>query len=72
MTTSEAVVLNPYDYDFHDDPYPVYQRLRDDTPLYYNEDLKFWALSRHEDVRAGFGDNVRLSNRNGVLLDPAS
>ena len=63
-------MLNPYDYDFHENPYPVYQRLRDDTPLPYNEDLKFWALPRHEDVRAGFRDNVRLSNCNGVSLDP--
>ena len=24
------VVFNPYDYDFHEDPYPYYKRLRDD------------------------------------------
>ena len=44
------VVLDPYDYDFHEDPYPYYKRLRDEAPLYRNEDLGFWALSRHRDV----------------------
>ena len=67
-----APVLNPYDYDFHEDPYPTYKRLRDEAPLYHNDELNFWALSRHADVLAGFRDNVRLSNRNGVSLDPAA
>ena len=48
--TSTPVVLDPYDYEFHEDPYPVYKRLRDEAPLYHNEDLDFWALSRHADV----------------------
>jgi len=65
-------VLNPYDYNFHEDPYPVYKRLRDEAPLYRNDELNFWALSRHADVLAGFRDNARLSNRNGVSLDPAA
>jgi cytochrome P450 len=65
-------VLDPYDYDFHEDPYPYYKRLRDEAPLYHNEELGFWALSRHADVAAGFRNSVTLSNRNGVSLDPAS
>ena len=42
------LVLDPYDYDFHEDPYPYYKRLRDEAPLYRNEELGFWALSRHQ------------------------
>ena len=38
------IVLDPYDYDFHEDPYPYYKRLRDEAPLYHNDDLGFWAL----------------------------
>ncbi|MGD9622568.1 MAG: cytochrome P450 [Mycolicibacterium sp.] len=66
------VVLDPYDYDFHEDPYPYYKRLRDEAPLYHNEDLGFWALSRHWDVLAGFRNSTTLSNKFGVSLDPAS
>jgi len=66
------LVLDPYDYDFHEDPYPYYRRLRDDAPLYRNEELKFWALSRHQDVLQGFRNSTTLSNRDGVSLDPVS
>ena len=69
---SPDVVLDPYNYDFHEDPYPYYKRLRDEAPLYYNEELKFWALSRHQDVIAGFRNSTTLSNKFGVSLDPAS
>ncbi|HTX95635.1 MAG TPA: cytochrome P450 [Mycobacterium sp.] len=67
-----ALVLDPYDYDFHEDPYPYYKRLRDEAPLYRNEELKFWALSRHRDVLQGFRNSTQLSNRDGVSLDPVS
>ncbi|MCV7280526.1 cytochrome P450 [Mycolicibacterium flavescens] len=71
MTISE-IVLDPYDYDFHEDPYPYYKRLRDEAPLYRNDELGFWALSRHQDVLAGFRNSTTLSNKFGVSLDPAS
>jgi cytochrome P450 len=66
------LVLDPYDYDFHEDPYPYYRRLRDEAPLYRNDELKFWALSRHGDVLAGFRNSTALSNKYGVSLDPIS
>ncbi|KAA1248609.1 cytochrome P450 [Mycobacterium simiae] len=66
------LVLDPYDYDFHEDPYPYYRRLRDQTPLYHNEALGFWALSRYRDVHQGFRNSTALSNRDGVSLDPVS
>ena len=76
MTTNSGaisdVILDPYDYDFHEDPYPYYQRLRDEAPLYHNEELGFWALSRHRDVLQGFRNSTTLSNREGVSLDPVS
>ncbi|SFS63420.1 cytochrome P450 [Saccharopolyspora flava] len=69
---SSDVVFSPYDYAVHDDPYPAYARLRDEAPVYRNDELDFWALSRHADVAALFRDNTRLSNANGVSLDPAA
>ncbi|MEC3913855.1 cytochrome P450 [Nocardia sp. CDC160] len=68
----EPLLFDPYDYRVHEDPYPVYQRLRTEAPLYHHPELDFWALSRHVDVAAGFRDNVRLSSANGVSLDPAA
>lgn len=69
---ASPLVLDPYNYDFHEDPYPYYRRLRDEAPLYRNDELGFWALSRHADVHAGFRNSRTLSNKFGVSLDPAS
>lgn len=69
---TDAPVLNPYDYDFHEDPFPYYRRLRDEAPVYRNDELDFWAISRHHDVLQGFRNNEVLSNADGVSLDPVS
>lgn len=66
------LILDPYSYDFHEDPYPYYRRLRAEAPLYRNEERNFWALSRHADVLKGFRNSTALSNRLGVSLDPVS
>jgi cytochrome P450 len=70
--TTATVSFSPYDYAIHDDPYPVYARLREQAPLYRNDDLDFWALSRHADVVAAFRDPARFSSANGVSLDPSA
>ena len=68
----QQIPFDPYAYDFHEDPYPTYARLRDHAPVYYNSDLDFWALAGHDDVRNAFRDSVNLSNAWGVSMDPSS
>jgi cytochrome P450 len=63
---------SPYAWEVHEDPYPVYARLREEAPLYRNDALGFWALSRHADVLAAFRDTEHLSNERGVSLDRSS
>ncbi len=70
--SSAPVSFSPYDYRIHEDPYPVYARLRDEAPLYRNEEQDFWALSRHADVTAAFREPTRFSSANGVSLDPSA
>ena len=73
MTVVDANVrYSPYDYEIHDDPYPTYARLREEAPLYRNDELGFWALSRHADVTAAFRDTARFSSANGVSLEPTA
>jgi cytochrome P450 len=67
-----SLCFSPYDYQIHADPYPVYARLRDEAPLYRNDELDFWALSRHEDVASVLRDWERFSNANGVSLEPSA
>lgn len=64
-----TVEYSPYDEQIQVDPYPVYARLRESAPVYRNEDLDFWALSRHADVTAALRDSTGFSSANGPLLD---
>jgi cytochrome P450 len=63
---------SPYAYEAHDDPYPTYARLRAEAPVYRNDDLDFWALSRHVDVTAAFRDVATFSNADGVSIEPSA
>ncbi|MGR6921223.1 cytochrome P450 [[Actinomadura] parvosata] len=60
---------SPYDYAMHEDPYPTYARLREEAPIYRNEDVDFWALTRHADVYAAGRDFATYSNSYGVSLE---
>jgi cytochrome P450 len=70
MTTTTAdLYYDPYDRDIDADPYPVYRRLRDEAPLYYNEPHDFWAVSRFEDVQRGLVDRETFSSARGAVLE---
>jgi cytochrome P450 len=72
VTTVAPLTYSPYDYAIHEDPYPTYARLRAEAPVFYNEELDFFAFSRHADVLAAFRDVDHYSNAYGVSLDPAA
>lgn len=52
-----------------DDPYPVYRRLRDEAPLYHDEERGIWAFSRFDDVHRVARDWETYSSREGNDLD---
>jgi cytochrome P450 len=59
---------DPYTAISDPDPYPLYARLRDEAPLYYNDEYDFYAVSRYEDCERGLVDAKRyISGRGGVL-----
>lgn len=60
---------DPFAYATHENPYPIYARLRAEAPVYRNEALGFWALSRHADVLAALRDWRRYSSAHGVSLE---
>jgi cytochrome P450 len=64
-----ALELNPFSYEFHEDPYPTYRRLREEAPLYRNDALSFWALSRYRDVLAASLDWETYSSAEGTTLE---
>ncbi|TNM36449.1 cytochrome P450 [Nocardioides albidus] len=71
-TTGAPLLFDPYDYAFQDDPYPTYQRLRDEAPVFHAEDDDIWVISRHRDVFDVLRDDVAFSNRMGVSLDASA
>jgi cytochrome P450 len=67
-TTADEIYYDPYDFDIDADPYPVWKRMRDEAPLYYNEKYDFWALSRFDDVeRCSIDWRTYRSGRGTVL-----
>jgi cytochrome P450 len=60
---------DPYDATIDADPYPVWRRLRDETPLYYNEQHDFYALSRFADVHAASLDWQSYSSARGTVIE---
>jgi cytochrome P450 len=61
--------FDPFDYAFHEDPYPMYRALREEAPIYWNPEIGFWAFSRHADVLAGFKDWQHFTNTGGISLE---
>ena len=67
-TSTSEVYYDPYDVEIDADPYPVFRRLREEAPLYYNEQHDFYAVSRYDDVERGVVDNkTYISGRGGIL-----
>jgi cytochrome P450 len=66
---SGALYWDPYDARFAADPWPVFNRIREEAPLYYNETHDFYALSRYADVERAVTDTETFSSSRGVILE---
>lgn len=71
MTGANTVDLyyDPFDFDIDDDPYPIWKRMREEAPLYYNEKFNFYALSRYDDVAQGLHDWETYRSGKGTTMD---
>ncbi len=49
-----------------EEPYPLYRRLRDEHPAYYNAERDLWAISRFADVQALAREWSTYSNTGGA------
>lgn len=71
MSSSQPspVYYDPYKVEITADPYPVFRRLRDEAPLYYNQEHDFYALSRFEDVEKGLQNRETYISGRGAILE---
>ncbi len=68
VTSNAPPEFDPFSHEFFDDPYDLYRRMRDERPVYFNEQYGFWALFRYEDVCAAHKDWQTFSSSHGVDL----
>ncbi|MCV7283390.1 cytochrome P450 [Mycolicibacterium flavescens] len=66
--TKPKLVFNPVSQEYFDNPYEIYKRMRDEAPIYYDEEEDFYALTRHADVAAAFKDYESFSSAYGCDL----
>jgi cytochrome P450 len=60
---------DPYDTAYKSEPHAIWRRLRDQAPLYRNDEYDFWALSRFSDVMAAHLDPRTFSSGHGTVLE---
>ncbi len=68
-STDSHVRFDPYDVELIADPYPMFARLREEAPLYYNAEYDFFAVSRYADVNKALVDHVTFSSARGAILE---
>jgi cytochrome P450 len=66
---SDALYWDPYDARFTVDPWPLFNRIREEAPLYYNEPHDFYALSRYADIERTLTDTDTYSSARGDILE---
>jgi cytochrome P450 len=67
--TTSGVYYDPYDFEIDTAPYPVWKRLRDEAPLYYNDTYDFYALSRFDDVEPALVNWRTYISSKGTVLE---
>ena len=63
------VYYDPFDQGIFADPYRTYRRLRDEAPLYHNDQYGFYAVSRADDVQRVIVDRANFSSANATVLE---
>jgi cytochrome P450/ferredoxin-NADP reductase len=72
-SSSTALRYNPFAPDFYTtDPFGVYRSLRDEAPVFWNEQWGWWVLTRFEDVRAAIQDSDTFRSFEGMDIDDSA
>ncbi|BBZ21316.1 cytochrome P450 [Mycolicibacterium gadium] len=69
VKTADELYYDPYSVELNMNPYPVFARIREEAPLYYNDKHDFYALSRYDDVNKALIDHETFISGKGALLE---
>lgn len=53
--------FDPFSEDYLSNPYKVLKELRENTPVFYDERLDYWVVTKYEDVRECFRNQDKFS-----------
>jgi cytochrome P450 len=68
-STLSRIYYDPFDPVIDVDPHPIWERMREDEPVWFNERYDFYALSRFDDVWNAYRDPATFSSSHGVMLE---
>lgn len=71
VVADEIPLFDPYALEFAENPYPFYNRLREEEPVYFHPKHKFWAISRYADVAMAHADPRTFGSSGGVTIEAA-
>jgi cytochrome P450 len=68
-TADEPSAFDLYSYAIDADPFPYYERLREEFPCYWSDRNGIWILTRYEDVLGSAQDWATFSSAQGNMID---
>ena len=63
------VYWDPFTPELRNDPYPLWKRMRDETPVWHNDRYDFWALTRFHDIEAANKDHDTYVSSHGTTVE---
>ena len=57
----KAAAFDVFEGEYHINPAEALKWSRDDEPVFYNPKLGYWVVSRYDDVKSVFRDNILFS-----------
>lgn len=66
---SDDIYYDPFDIEIDKDPHPVWLRMREEAPVWYNEKYDFYAVSRFDDVQRVFVEWDTYRSGRGSTLE---
>ncbi len=61
--------FDPYSMEYALDPYPFYEWMRENAPVFHQQEMDFYILSRYEDVWKAHRDAAIYSSAHGVTIE---
>ena len=60
---------DPFTPELRDDPYPLWKRMRDEAPVWHNDQYDFWVLTRFHDIEHAHKDYETFVSNHGTTVE---